>query len=250
MKSWNGTLTAARSRKMPAFKLVHVCRNTAWSAIVEVPNVKNARAMFHGHEQQQHSTEPDLTASMEAAPSEHVTATLTASSSADEPANLSLHPQPAASSSSSSSATTQVERSTAGTTSSGSHGDTSKAGTAFQGLETQRHLRAGGHGRSPAELCPSGPPVRARTWLKHQVAGHDMLASLAWNEEDLDSAAAYCTVPLSSSIDVASQDRQDGIQYRVGVHHVSPSHFFQAWMLIEKRNAEGRILPWARCALM
>lgn len=227
---------------MLAFKLVHVCRNTAWNAIVEVPNVENARAMFHEHEPQQHSTEPDLTASMEAALSEHVTATLTASSSADEPAKLNLHSQLAASSSSSSSAT-QVERSTAGATSSGSQGDTSKSGTAFEGLGTQRQLRAGGHGRSPAELCPSGPPVRARTWLKHQVAGHDMLASLAWNEEDLDSAAAYCTVPLSSSIDVASQDRQDGIQYRVGVHHVSSSHFFQAWMLIEKRNVEGRITP-------
>ena len=43
---------------------------------------------------------------------------------------------------------------------------------------------------------------------------------MAWNEDNLDSAAAYCQVPLASAVDVASQDRQDGIQYRVGVYQV------------------------------
>ena len=43
---------------------------------------------------------------------------------------------------------------------------------------------------------------------------------MAWNEDNLDSAAAYCRVPLASAVDVASQDRQDGIQYRVGVYQV------------------------------
>ena len=40
--------------------------------------------------------------------------------------------------------------------------------------------------------------------------------SIAWNEEALDSAASYCRVPMSSSLDLASHIRQDGIQYRVG----------------------------------
>ena len=204
-----------------------VRRNTAWNAIVEVPNVENARALFHHAEQEQHSTETDPTGSTAPAPSEHIIATLTASSSADEPAKLSLHPA-TASSSSTAVSESPAERSSTGATSSVSHGEASKARTAFNGSGIQRQLHAGGKGRPPAELCPSGPPVRGRTWLKHQVAGHDMLASLAWNEEYLDSAAAYCTVPLSSSLDVASQDRQDGIQYRVGVHHVSfwSSEFF------------------------
>ncbi len=51
-------------------------------------------------------------------------------------------------------------------------------------------------------------------------AGHDLVGSIAWNEEALDSAASYCRVPMSSSLDLASHIRQDGIQYRVGIHQV------------------------------
>ena len=51
--------------------------------------------------------------------------------------------------------------------------------------------------------------------------GHDLVGGIAWNEEALDSAAATCRVPLSSSLDLASQTRQDGIQYRVGLHQAS-----------------------------
>ncbi len=202
--------------------LAHVSRNTAWNAIVEMPNVENARPLFHRQEPQQQSTETVPTAITEAAPSERITAMLTASSSSDKLAKLNL--QPDTSSSSTALQGGQGERKSDTGTSSGSSGDISKARAPSEGVGPQRRVHAGGHGRLPAELCPSGPPLRGRTWLKHQVAGHDMLASLAWNEEYLDSAAAYCRVPLSSSLDVASQDRQDGIQYRVGVHHVSP-HF-------------------------
>ncbi|CAK0784857.1 hypothetical protein CVIRNUC_008062 [Coccomyxa viridis] len=67
----------------------------------------------------------------------------------------------------------------------------------------------------------SGPPLKGRAWLKHEIAGHDLVGSIAWNEQALDSAAAYCRVPMSSSVDLASQTRQDGIQYRVGVHQVT-----------------------------
>ena len=56
-------------------------------------------------------------------------------------------------------------------------------------------------------------------------AGHDLVGSIAWNEQALDSAAAYCRVPMSSSVDLASQTRQDGIQYRVGIHQASPGRF-------------------------
>ncbi len=43
-------------------------------------------------------------------------------------------------------------------------------------------------------------------------------ASAAWNGEFLDSAAAYCAVPLALALDVGSTARADGIQYRVGLH--------------------------------
>jgi hypothetical protein len=68
---------------------------------------------------------------------------------------------------------------------------------------------------------PLGPPLRGKATLKHQFAGHDFVATLALNEEYLDSAAAYSMVPLSSSLDMASQDREDGIQYRVGINQVA-----------------------------
>ena len=38
--------------------------------------------------------------------------------------------------------------------------------------------------------------------------------------EYLDSAATYCGVPLALSLDLASTIRDDGIQYRAGIHQV------------------------------
>ena len=68
--------------------------------------------------------------------------------------------------------------------------------------------------------APAASTISQKRVLGH--AGHDLVGSIAWNEQALDSAAAYCRVPMSSSVDLASQTRQDGIQYRVGVHQVSP----------------------------
>ncbi|BDA48124.1 hypothetical protein COCOBI_11-3820 [Coccomyxa sp. Obi] len=197
-------------------------RNTTWNAIVEVPNVETARAVYWKPEAPKLSRTSPLTAASEGGSSKDVSATLTTSSSAEQPAKLSLQPrlEDASASSSAPEGSTVKGSSNAA----GSSGITASAQPEIEGSGLplmQRPSSAGGHGGPPAELCPSGPPAKGRTWLKHQVAGHNLLASLAWNEEYLDSAAAYCRVPLSSSLDVASQNRQDGIQYRVGVHHVA-----------------------------
>ncbi|CAL8462881.1 g2415 [Coccomyxa elongata] len=191
-------------------------RNTTWNAIVEVPNVEIARAVYWQPKAQKHDRTSQLTAASDAGSSKHVTATLTASSSEEQPAKLSLHSRAEGASASS--------PAPEGSTVEGSSNAAGLSGS-IQAAQPvmQRPSSAGGHGGPPAELCPSGAPAKGRTWLKHQVAGHNLLASLAWNEEYLDSAAAYCRVPLSSSLDVASQNRQDGIQYRVGVHHVAAS---------------------------
>ncbi|KAK9843446.1 hypothetical protein WJX81_003011 [Elliptochloris bilobata] len=66
-----------------------------------------------------------------------------------------------------------------------------------------------------------GPVARGQAWLKRQLPGHELQASAAWNSEFLDSAAAYCVVPLALALDVGSTQRADGIQYRLGLHHVS-----------------------------
>lgn len=199
---------------------VKICRNTTWNAMVEVPNVDIARAVYWQPKAQKHDRTSHLTAASHAG-SKHVTATLTASSSEEQPAKLSLHSRAeGASASSPAPEGSTVDGSSNAAGSSGSI-QAAQPVTEEQGLPVMhRPSSAGGDGGPQAELCPSGPPAKGRTWLKHQVAGHNLLASLAWNEEYLDSAAAYCRVPLSSSLDMASQNRQDGIQYRVGVHHV------------------------------
>ena len=180
--------------------------------------MENALAVYWQPKAQKHIRASPVAPASHAESSKDVSSTLTASSSAEQPAKLSLHPRAEGASASSSPPEGSAVK-----------GSSSAAGASglTQGTEpmieepglplTQRPSSAGG---PPPELCPSGPPAKGRTWLKHQVAGHNLLASLAWNEEYLDSAAAYCRVPLSSSLDMASQNRQDGIQYRVGVHHV------------------------------
>lgn len=39
-------------------------------------------------------------------------------------------------------------------------------------------------------------------------------------QDGLDGSCAYTAVPLSHSVDFYSRERSDGLQYRVGLHHV------------------------------
>lgn len=64
------------------------------------------------------------------------------------------------------------------------------------------------------------PAVKSQAWAKYQLPGHDLVGSAAWNQEYVDSAASYNTVPMAMSLDLASKDRPDGIQYRAGLHQV------------------------------
>lgn len=64
------------------------------------------------------------------------------------------------------------------------------------------------------------PAVKSQAWAKYQLPGHDLVGSAAWNQEHVDSAACYNTVPMAMSLDLASKDRPDGIQYRAGLHQV------------------------------
>lgn len=66
----------------------------------------------------------------------------------------------------------------------------------------------------------SKPAYKAQAWLRYHLPGHDLVGTTAWNQEYVDSAASYCTVPHTVSCDLASTDRPDGIQYRVGLHQV------------------------------
>ena len=41
------------------------------------------------------------------------------------------------------------------------------------------------------------------------------------NIDYLDSSATYCNIPLALSLDLSSDVRDDGIQYRAGLHQAS-----------------------------
>eukprot|EP00884_Botryococcus_braunii_P003685 jgi/Botrbrau1/13317/Bobra.0315s0015.1 len=83
---------------------------------------------------------------------------------------------------------------------------------------------ASGWARVHGDPLPEGAdahPLRFRGTLQHSMPGHELVATAAVNQEYVDSAMAYCAVPLAVSVDLASKDRPDGIQYRVGLHHAS-----------------------------
>ena len=77
-----------------------------------------------------------------------------------------------------------------------------------------------GRGIKRSHAGKSKPAFKSQAWAKYQLPGHDVVGSTAWNQEYLDSAANYSTVPMAMSLDLASKDRPDGIQYRVGLHQV------------------------------
>jgi hypothetical protein len=70
--------------------------------------------------------------------------------------------------------------------------------------------------------APTGSegPYTAHAALKCMLPGHDVLATLGYNLDYIDNAGDYAHVPLAASLDLASQDRADGLQYRVGLHQV------------------------------
>lgn len=55
--------------------------------------------------------------------------------------------------------------------------------------------------------------------LKNPLLGQ-VKAKATRNMDYLDSAATYCNVPLALSLDLASDARDDGIQYRAGLYKV------------------------------
>ena len=82
--------------------------------------------------------------------------------------------------------------------------------------DIQAALPGGREGRDPATINP----LKGRVWAKQDIPGHHLIATGARNQEYLDRHGVYHAVPSTLSFDFASKDRQDGIQYRLGVHKV------------------------------
>ena len=60
----------------------------------------------------------------------------------------------------------------------------------------------------------------AHASLRCVLPGHDLTATAGYNLQYVDSTGDVSHVPLAVSLDLASHDRQDGLQYRVGLHQV------------------------------
>lgn len=74
--------------------------------------------------------------------------------------------------------------------------------------------------RRPAQRPEEGEVCRAHGSLRYSLPGHDLTATLGYNQDYVDSSGEYAHVPLAASLDLASQYRPDGLQYRVGLHQV------------------------------
>ena len=57
--------------------------------------------------------------------------------------------------------------------------------------------------------------------LKARVRGHDISGTYSTNFDHTECNGDYVTVPCAASLDIASQDRSDGLQYRAGVYQVT-----------------------------
>ncbi|PRW57399.1 TRIGALACTOSYLDIACYLGLYCEROL chloroplastic [Chlorella sorokiniana] len=80
-----------------------------------------------------------------------------------------------------------------------------------------RPRRRRGHAANPPEL----EPCMGHASLRFALPGHDLTATAGYNLQYVDSTGDVSHVPLAVSLDLASHDRQDGLQYRVGLHQVT-----------------------------
>lgn len=87
-------------------------------------------------------------------------------------------------------------------------------------LWTAGRLLAAGDVQGAATTLSAADTAAARVWLKRALPGHDLRAAVAWQGDAVDSAACYVTMPITASIDLASKERTDGLQYQLGLHKV------------------------------
>ena len=88
------------------------------------------------------------------------------------------------------------------------------------------------------------PALKSQATAKYQLPGHEVVGTAAWNQDCLDSAANYTTVPMSMSLDLQSKDRPEGLQYRVGVHQVSLSQSVHTFIFASAHYSLWFALHW------
>ena len=94
-------------------------------------------------------------------------------------------------------------------------GSSAASHSSGSGRRAERATAAGG-GAQGWDL----EPYRAHANLRLALPGHDLTATLGYNQEYLDCSGDFAHVPLAVALDLSSRDRGDGLQYRVGLHQV------------------------------
>jgi hypothetical protein len=79
---------------------------------------------------------------------------------------------------------------------------------------------------------------RIHSTVRLNLPGHDVVATLGNNLEYLDSSGEYAHVPVVASLDLSSQERGDGLQYRVGLHQVA-APAFEDWGQQNEEEEDG-----------
>ena len=74
-------------------------------------------------------------------------------------------------------------------------------------------------------LGPVARFKRSQTWLP--MTWHRMSM-----QELADSSGCYTAVPSQTTVDFMSKQRSDGLQYRVGIHHVRTSRIRRLSILV------------------
>ena len=63
--------------------------------------------------------------------------------------------------------------------------------------------------------------LSTHTSVRASVKGHDICGNYSTNMDHVECTGDYAKVPCAASLDISSQDRQDGLQYRVGMYQVT-----------------------------
>eukprot|EP00887_Chlorella_sp_A99_P007649 scaffold20.g7649.t1 len=73
-------------------------------------------------------------------------------------------------------------------------------------------------GGAAAPAAAAAEPYRAHASLRCALPGHDLTATVGYRQEYVDASGDYAHVPLAAALHLATRDRGDGLQYRVGLH--------------------------------
>lgn len=87
-------------------------------------------------------------------------------------------------------------------------------------LDNSIEVEDAGNLLAPQELLKRGA-VGTHSSVRLRVHGHTVCGKISTNMDNIECSGDYARVPKSASIDISSQNSQDGLQYRAGMYQVT-----------------------------